>query len=151
MFFHPNRKLEKKEIKQPSEKDLANKYAKCGLKPIVCFAPILQDFRNCFGWLRNDIQQFLRTSDPALQAALVKNLEQVNQSGANKDATVQDLFDSIVPNNVQTPAEIDRFGRVLAKRYEGKILRDTKLNDLVEKVEEKPKDDKEQIDVKPEV
>lgn len=149
MFFHPIRNEKVKQVKI-SAKDLTVKFAKVGLKPISCISPVLEDFKNSFGWLRNDIQQFLRTSDPNLQAAIAKNLEVVNQSDANKDMTVQDLFDSIVPANVQTPAEIERFGRVLAQRYEGKILRDTKISDLVEKVVPND-DDKDKLDVQPEL
>lgn len=147
MFFHPVN-IKPIKVKKVPEKDIISKYEKVGLKPIRAIAPILPEFLNDFGWLRNDIQQFLRTSDPSLQATLTKNLEVVNQSGANKDVTLQDVFDSIVPNNIQTPAEIERFGRVLARRYEGKIERSTPVVDLVEKVTET---DKEKLDVQPEV
>lgn len=137
MFFHPVREIKKvdsKKVKSPSVKDIKERYDKIGLKPIQCLAPILKEFRNDFGWIRNDIQQFLRTSDPNLQASIVKNLEVVNQSEANVHATVQDVFDQIVPSNLQTPAEIERFGRVLAERYDGYVNRHTKVADLTKNV-----------------
>lgn len=152
VFFHPVRKIEtpKKSRSKVSVKDLKERYDSIGLKPVKCVTPILDEFKNDFGWLRNDIQQFLRTSDPTLQASIVRNLEVVNQSDANKDATIEDVFDSIIPNNVQTPADIERFGRVLAERYNGYRSRHTPIADLTEKVKPVVNGESNAVEVAPE-
>ena len=141
MFFHPVVKKEAKVVKL-SAKDKAafvarqeEYHKKIGLQPIKCVSRIIDDFRNDFGWLRNDIQQFLRTSDVQVQQSIAVNLQTVTQSGANEGATVQDVFNSIIPSNVQTPADIERFGRVMAKRFEGKFQPSTPVKELSEKVE----------------
>lgn len=151
MFFHPLRKVEEKKVKI-SSKDLKAKYDAVGLKPIAANAPILDEFRNDFGWLRNDIQLFLRTSDPTLQAAITKNMQVVNQKSDTSKLTVQDCYDSIIPSTVQTPADIARFGRVMEKRFEGRISRNTVISELTEKVpKDSEKETSEKIDVAPEV
>lgn len=57
----------------------------------------------------------------------------------------------IVPNNVQTPSELERFGRVLAQRFDGYKGRHTKVSDLIER---KPQvvshDDSSSVSVSPE-
>lgn len=155
MFFHPttevvdNRQPKKKIL---STKDLKAKHDALGMKPIKCVTPILEEFKNSFGWLRNDIQQFLRTSDPVLQASISRNLEDVMQSDANKDATIEDVFDGIIPQTVQTPADIERFGRVLVDRYDGYKSRHTSVHDVVEKVDKVVSDDgSDVIQTSPEV
>lgn len=152
MFFHPLRNTDDKKVKIPSAKDMKAKSDAVGLKPIAANAPILAEFRNDFGWLRNDIQLFLRTSDPTLQAAITKNMQVVNQKSDTSGMTVQDCYDSIIPNTVQTPADIARFGRVMEKRFEGRISRNTPISDLTEKVHEDSKNESaDKIDVAPEV
>ena len=141
MFFHP-KYISVPLVKELSKKDVASLtahreefYKRIGLKPIRCLSKILPDFRNDFGWLRNDIQQFLRAGDASVQASILANLNTVTQSGANKGVSIQDLYDSIIPNNVQTPADIERFGRIMASRYEGRLERSAPVKDLSEKVE----------------
>lgn len=131
MFFHPLRKVEK--TKKCDSKDIKKYHDSCGLTPVI--APVLdKDFmRNFFGWIRNDIQQYMAASDDAVRESILRNLEQV-RSSKNKDATLQDVFDSIIPSNVQTPAEIQRFGRVLASKFEGRFDSNTLVAELVEKV-----------------
>lgn len=148
MFFHAVRKLIKAKTKKMT--DIKLDYDKVGLKPILGNV-VKQDFMlNDFGWIRNDIQAFMSCGDVDIQRALLKNLEVVTQEGANKDMTIQDLYDSVIPNNVQTPADIQRFGRVLESRFKNKIERTTLVKDLkpIEKPSEKPV---EQVEVIPEV
>lgn len=132
MFFHPVRKPEKLD-KPLSVQQLKRKYDDVGLKPIICCQPAESFMINDFGHIRNDIQQFMMTNDPRLQASIVRNLETVTQSGANEGLTIEDIRDRIIPQNVQTPADIAQFGRVLAKKFEGKVDFKTSLNDLQEK------------------
>lgn len=148
MFFHAVRKPLKAKIKKMT--DIKLEYDKVGLKPILGNV-VKQDFMlNDFGWIRNDIQAFMSCGDVDIQRALLQNLEVVTQSGANQDMTIQDLYDSIIPNNVQTPADIQRFGRVLESRYQNKIDRTTLVKDLkpIVKSSDKPV---EQVEVNLEV
>ena len=132
MFFHAVRKPEKLD-KLLSVQQLKKKYEEVGLKPVVCCQPSESFMLNDFGHIRNDIQQFMMTNDPRLQASIVRNLEIVTQSGANDGLTIEDIRDRIIPQNVQTPADIVQFGRVLAKKFVGKVDFKTPLNDLQEK------------------
>lgn len=132
MFFHPIRERVKP-VKSLSLTQLKKRYDAVGLKPIECVNPVESFMINDFGHIRNDIQSFMMTNDPRLQASIVKNLETVTQSGANEGLTIEDIRDRIIPQNVQTPADIEQFGRVLAKKFEGKIDFKTPLNDLQEK------------------
>lgn len=129
MFFHAVRKVAKAG-KSKSLAQLKKEYDTVGLKPIVCMQPVESFMINDFGHIRNDIQQFMMTNDPRLQASIVRNLETVTQSGANEGLTIEDIRDRIIPQNVQTPADIAQFGRVLAKKFEGKVDFKTSLNDL---------------------
>lgn len=145
MFFHPIVKHDSKESKSAkiNQADVERKFKEVGLKPIECVIPIKSFMLNSFGHIMNDIQAFMRTNDPALQSAILTNLQDVRQTDANKDMTIQDVFDTIVPNNVQTPAEIQRFCRVASSKFEGVISRHSKVFDLKEVVvpgttEEKP-------------
>lgn len=147
MFFHPVRNIKDVKIKKSSVKDKKSYHDKVGLKPIVCLSPVADFMINSFGHIRNDIQQFMTTKDVQLKESIVQNLNQVIDSGSHPDASIQDLFDSIIPSCVQTPAEISSFCRVLETRYKGMIDRNTKLSDLREIVDppqeaiEKPSDE----------
>lgn len=134
MFFH--RKITKKDykpVKAKSVEELNSFYKNCGLKPIKCVTPVHSFMLNDFGHIRNDIQAFMMTNDPQLQASIERNLNTVTQSGANAGLKVEDIRDLIVPVNVQTPADIAQFGRVLAKRFEGRPTFSTPLADLQRK------------------
>lgn len=131
MFFHRKVVAELPKVKR-SAKDQKKLYDQCGLSPIVCNQKVESFMRNTFGYIRNDIQAFMRTSDVKLQQQIVNNLNVVQQA-KNTDATVQDVFDGIIPNNIQTPADIQKFGRVLAQRYDGFVSRHSKVSELKEK------------------
>ena len=134
MFFH--RKITKKDykpVKAKSAEELNSFYKDCGLKPIKCVTPVHSFMLNDFGHIRNDIQAFMMTNDPQLQASIERNLNTVTQIGANAGMKIEDIRDMIVPVNVQTPADIAQFGRVLAKRFEGRPTMSTPLVDLQRK------------------
>lgn len=152
MFFHPVVKIDfKMSNSSKNNEDKKKYYDAVGLKPIQCVTPVTDFMRNSFGHLMNDIQAFMRTSDPQLQASIVRNLDTVMANGQNKDLTIQDCFDTMIPNNVQTPAEISRFVRLAASKFEGVVSRHSKVSDLSKKVEEKVNDTvKEVVDVDPE-
>lgn len=137
MFFHPIVKHDSNGSKsaKSNQADIERKYKEVGLKPIECVTPIKSFMLNSFGHIMNDIQAFMRTNDIALQSTILANLQYVRQTDANKNMTIQDVFDMIVPNNVQTPAEIERFCRVASSKFEGVISRHTKISDLKEVVE----------------
>lgn len=147
MFYHVIRKIEK--YIAPSKKELKSIYDKCGCAPVVVPSTRKDFMLNSFGWIRNDIQQYLHTNDAALQAAILSNLEDVRKGSDNSNMTVQDLFDTIIPNNVQTPAEIQRFSRILATRFEDKFNRETPVSELVELKNEESGSPK--VEVTPEV
>lgn len=134
MFFHRViKKSDRKPVKAKSVEELDSFYKDCGLKPIKCVTPVHSFMLNDFGHIRNDIQAFMMTNDPQLQASIERNLNMVTQSGANTGLKVEDIRDMIVPSNVQTPADIVQFGRVLAKRFEGNPDFSTPLTDLQRK------------------
>ena len=131
MFFHRVlKKSDYKPVKAKSVEELNSFYKDCGLKPIKCVTPVHSFMLNDFGHIRNDIQAFMMTNDPQLQASIERNLNTVTQSGANAGLKVEDIRDLIVPANVQTPADIAQFGRVLAKRFDGRPTLSTPLTDL---------------------
>ena len=142
-----------KKSKVKSNVDLAklkDYHDKVGLQPIDCVTPMESFMENDFGWIRNDISAYMQCKDDGLRQSIEKNLDVVLKSSHGSDITVQDAFDAIIPKSVQTPAEIERFGRVVSEIYGKKLVasdvlpsrevksEDVNDNEVVKTVENSP-------------